>query len=130
MTRNSNWEMLLADYLRSNQATPFAWGSHDCCTFTAGAVEAITGEDKMPEFRGSYNTALGAARALGDKTLEDILDTKFDEIPIGFAQRGDIALMGDAIGVVDGGFAYFVGEEGLEKINRKEWDKAWGVGRG
>lgn len=130
MKRISTWEARLLDYIASVRREPFAWGTHDCCIFSAGAVEAVTGEDPMPEFRGKYNTALGSARALDGKSLEEVLDEKFEEVPVGFAQRGDLAWFTDCVGVVAGGYAWFVGEEGLERVERSMWDKTWRVGRG
>lgn len=129
MSRVSNWEAQLCDYIASKRDEPFAWGVNDCCTFSAGAVEAITGSDPMPEFRGKYDTALGSVRVLEGKTLAEVLDDKFPELPIGFAQRGDLAMMDGCVGVVMGDYALFVAEDGLERIKRPFWDKAWKVGR-
>ena len=129
MSRVSDWESQLCDYIASKRDEPFAWGVNDCCTFSAGAVEALTGIDQMPEYRGQYTTALGSARALGGKTLEEVLDGKFTEVPIGFAQRGDLVLMDDCVGVVAGDYAWFVSDVGLERVKRGLWDKAWKVGR-
>ena len=128
--RLSDWEQRLSDYIASKQAEPFAWGENDCCTFSAGAVEALTGIDPMPEYRGKYDTALGSARALGGRNLEEVLDEKFAQVPIGFAQRGDLVLMDDCVGVVAGDYAWFVSDIGLERVKRSLWDKAWGVGHG
>ena len=130
MSRIGPWETALLEYIASVRREPFAWGTHDCCTFSAGAVEAITGEDPMPEYRGKYDTALGSARALDGQSLESVLDDKFEEGPIGFAQRGDLAWFDDSVGVVAGDYAWFVGEEGLERVARSMWDKTWRVGRG
>jgi len=130
MNRVSTWEYLLSRYIISIRKQPFAWGTHDCCTFSAGAVEAMTGEDPMPEFRGKYDTALGSARVLDGRSLEQVIDEKFEETPIGFAQRGDLALFDDCVGVVAGHYAWFVGEDGLERVERAMWDKTWRVGRG
>jgi hypothetical protein len=128
--RLSDWEQRLSDYIASKQAEPFAWGVNDCCTFSAGAVEALTGVDPMPEYRGKYDTALGSARALGGRNLEEVLDEKFAQVPIGFAQRGDLVLMDDCVGVVAGDYAWFASDIGLERVKRSLWDKAWGVGHG
>jgi hypothetical protein len=127
--RLSDWEARLNDYISSKRGEAFAWGENDCCTFSAGAVEALTGVDPMTEYRGKYDTALGSARALGGKTLEEVLDEKFPEAPIGFAQRGDLVLMDDCVGVVAGDYAWFVSDVGLERVKRGLWDKAWKVGR-
>lgn len=130
MSRLSDWEARLNAYIAAKRGEVFAWGESDCCTFSAGAVEAITGEDPMPEFRGKYTTALGSVRVLDGKTLEQVLDDKFIEVPIGFAQRGDLAMLDGCVGVVAGDYGWFVAEDGLERVKRPLWDKAWRVGRG
>jgi hypothetical protein len=129
MTRVSDWEARLSEYIASKRNVTFEWGVDDCCTFSAGAVEALTDVDPMPEYRGQYDTALGSARALGGKKLEEVLDEKFPEVPIGFAQRGDLVLMDECVGVVAGDYAWFVSDVGLERVKRGLWDKAWKVGR-
>lgn len=128
--RLPDWEARLSAYIAEKRSEAFAWGRHDCCTFSAGAVEAITDTDPMPEFRGKYDTALGSARALGGRTLEQVLDEKFEETPIGFAQRGDLVFFDGCVGVVSGDYGWFVAEEGLERVRRPFWAKAWRVGRG
>ena len=131
--RISTWEEALADYIAIKRHEPFEYGVNDCCLFAAGAVEAITGEDPMSEFRGKYDslkTSLKAIKEIGAGTLEATLDGKFSEAAIGYAQRGDLSFFDDSIGVVMGDFAYFVSDDGLEKISRDMWDKCWSVGRG
>jgi hypothetical protein len=131
--RISTWEDALADYIAIKRHEPFEYGVNDCCLFAAGAVEAITGEDPMPEFRGQYDslkTSLKVIKEIGAGTLEATMDNKFSEVAISHAQRGDLAFFGESVGVVMGGFAYFVSDDGLERINRSFWDKCWGVGRG
>lgn len=131
--RLSNWEEALVNYIAIKRHEPFEYGVNDCCLFAAGAVEAVTGEDPMPEFRGEYDslkTSLKVIKEIGAGTLEATLDAKFPEVEIGLAQRGDLAFLDGSVGVVMGGFAYFVSDDGLERINRSFWDKCWGVGRG
>ena len=131
--RINTWEDALADYIATKRQEPFEYGVNDCSMFAAGAVIAITGEDPIPELRGQYDslkTSLIAIRDIGAGTLEATIDAKFSEVAIGHAQRGDLAFFDDSVGVVMGGFAYFVSEDGLERINRSLWDKCWGVGRG
>lgn len=136
MHRLPNWEARLAAYLSPLRLRPFAWGSHDCCLFAAGAVEAMTGVDPMPEFRGRYSTAIGAARALkryGAGTLDTTLNTKFAPVPAALAHRGDIIMSDGLLGICGGSFLYAVGSEGeregLVSIDRARWDDplAWRV---
>ena len=127
------WETALSDYIAIKRHEPFEYGVNDCCLFAAGAVEAITGKDPMPEFRGKYDSLKGSVKALeeiGAGTLEATLDGKFPEVSIGYTQRGDLAFFDGSVGVVVDGFAYFVSDDGLERITRDMWDKCWSVGRG
>jgi len=131
--RISAWEDALSNYIATKRHEPFEYGVNDCCLFAAGAVEAITGEDPMPEFRGQYDslkTSLQVIKDIGAGTLEATMDAKFPEIEIAHAQRGDLAFLDGSVGVIMGGFAYFVSDDGLERINRSLWDKCWSVGRG
>lgn len=130
MIRKTTWEEELSDYIASKRDEPFEYGVNDCCMFASGAVEAMTGENPMEEFVGSYKTLTGSVKALktiGEGTLEATIDGKFDEVEIGRAQRGDLAFFDGSVGVVLGGFAYFVTDEGLERISRDYWDKCWRV---
>ena len=129
----SDWETRLSQYIEAHRTAQFEWGRCDCCTFSMGAIEAVTGVDHMSEFRGHYSSELGSLRALkriGAGNLEKTLDTKFSPIPIGRAKRGDLAFFAGCVGVVMGDFAWFMAEDGLEKVPRRMWDKAWAVNNG
>lgn len=132
MNRVSTWETALSDYINAKRDTPFEYGVNDCCLFVGGAVEAMTGHNPMQEFIGQYDslkTSLATIKAAGG-TLEQCLDDRFTAIPIGMAQRGDIAFFDNSIGIVAESFAWFVSDDGLERVYRQYWDKAWSVGRG
>lgn len=133
MNRKSNWEDALSQYLIENKDIPFEYGKNDCCTFAAGAVESITGVNPMSEFIGKYKSAASSLRAIKDagyKSLEEVIDAKFDQVPIGFASTGDLALFDGSIGVVMGNAAAFVSDDGFAIVKRQLWDKTWGVARG
>jgi hypothetical protein len=139
MTRLPDWEARLADYLDLVADTPLEWGSHDCALHAANAIRAVTGADHAAHYRGRYRTELGAARALrrnGHASVESQFDALFPPIAPAFAQRGDVVMRGDAVGVCVGAEALFVGEEvggeetaraGLVRVHRREWRKAWAI---
>jgi hypothetical protein len=54
LTRTPDWEIRFATFLRERASVPFAWGTNDCCTFSADAVLAMTGTDIADDFRGKY----------------------------------------------------------------------------
>lgn len=133
--RLSNWEANLHDYMAKMASAEHVYGVSDCALFASGAVLAMTGYDPAAEFRGKYKTELGAARVLrsiGEGDLESTFDAKFPEISTAFAQRGDLIWDGENVGVCFGAFAVFMGaqdaENGLVKIPRTEFVKAWRVG--
>lgn len=128
-----DWEQRLSDYIGEKRDEPFAYGSNDCCYFCFGAIEEITGQDCMAEFRGKYDTEFGSLRALkeiGQGDLESTMDAKFPTVDVSLAQCGDIAFFDGSIGVVIGSFAWFVSDNGLERIDREYWDKCWEIARG
>ena len=133
MNKVGDWESALYQYIEECRHKPFEYGVNDCCMFAAGAVQAITGEDPMAEFRGQYKsqaTSIRALKEIGAGDLESTIDGKFPVIDVGLAQRGDLAFYDNAIGVVAGSWAWFVSDDGLERIDRSQWAKAWSVGRG
>ena len=135
MIRRSDWEQRLADYLASCADAEFVWGRMDCALFAAGAVLAMTDFDPAAAFRGKYRSQAGSVRALrlyGACTLPETIATMFEDRPVAFARRGDLALHDGAVGVCVGAEAVFVGQEGdrpgLVRVPRAEWTRAWSVG--
>jgi len=59
-----NWQLRFEAFMRERFATPFAWGSNDCCTFAADCVLALTGVDVAPPALRLHRTQAQAADAL------------------------------------------------------------------
>lgn len=152
MTRFPDWPDRLHAFLDAANSRRFSWGRHDCALFACDAALAITGDDLAAPLRGRYETALGAARALkrfagGElaETAEKIAaDHGIAEVPVTFAQRGDIALVDadlpedaddrgairHALAVVMAGhlFAPHL-EQGLTVLPLSAAKRVWAVGR-
>lgn len=131
--RLNDWEDRLSAYIASKRNEPFAYGTNDCANFVAGAILATTGEDVYSEYRSQYDSEFGSLRVLkeiGHGDLEATIDALFPEVPVAHAKRGDIAFFDGSIGVVIGSFAWFVSDDGLERVPRAMWDKTWSVGNG
>lgn len=134
MHRRPDWEERLHAFIARRVAREFAWGRHDCVMFCMGAVRAMTGHDPAYGWRRKYNTALGSARTLKEAGFADVgeaMSSILTEIPIGFAQRGDVVQAQGSLGVCMGSDGLFVGEEGgdpgLVRVSRGEWERAWRV---
>jgi hypothetical protein len=101
--RLPDWRVRLHAYLHEVWHRPFLWSEHDCATFTAGGVLAMTGEDFGAPYRGKYKTLAGGLRMLkkhGFETHADLAASLFEEIHPSMAQVGDLA----AVKVDDAGF--------------------------
>lgn len=62
LRRLPRWPDLLAAYIESRRAMPFAWGGNDCFTFALGAVEAITGARDL--YPATWDDAMSAMREI------------------------------------------------------------------
>lgn len=135
--RAIDWEQRLFALIESARRKPFAWGTHDCCTFAADAVEAVTGQ--RPALPGSWSTPTGALRvASREGGLPDAVSAVLGHEPgnAWLAQRGDVLLLsqpsfdGYALAVCAGGVAYAPGPEGLVaiRLDAPEVLGAWRVG--
>lgn len=60
MKHRQHFEQLL----EQRAASPFEWGVTDCALWAFDAVRAATGRDPAADLRGTYSTALQAARKL------------------------------------------------------------------
>lgn len=127
MARFPDWPIRLNKYILEVEKKEFQLGTHDCCTFAAGAIEAMTGKDYMPEFRGIYDDWQSAEDALdkvGYDNLYKTLTKKFGKAVIGQkGQKGDLAFYEGSCGIVLGRYAMFLGENGyafvlLPKLQR------------
>lgn len=95
MQRLKGWEQRLYAVTVEAMGKPHAWGSHDCVTFAADTVLAMTGEDLMEGLRGTYDGPVRAAavlRGLGVESVGDLAALYLPEIAPGMARRGDVIL--------------------------------------
>lgn len=117
--RRRDWQARLTNYLMSVQGQPFRPGRLDCALFAAGAVEAMTGVDHAKGRRGYRTLATGEQklRAEGYASHIDLVAAIFEEVPVAFAQAGDLAAVptdeGPALGVVQGEYVYVMQPGGL-----------------
>lgn len=134
--KRPGWETRLAAEVEAAARRPFAWGQHDCATWAADVVAALTGEPSPAEaWRGRYTTALGGARLMrrqGWASLEaggrDLLGAP---LPVALlAQRGDLVLGPEpdtAFGICLGAVCAFIGPEGLRMVPLADCRMAWRI---
>ena len=127
LERRSDWNARLDALLLGCIATPFEWGTHDCATLAASALDAQYGTDfakRMGEkYAGLDETGLrdlcyrgGGIRAIVDGWLGT------NRLPINLCARGDIVLYADDYGqpyglaVHDGQQIVAPGVVGLQRV--------------
>jgi hypothetical protein len=137
MTRNPNWEQLLADFIHERHSMPFKWGSNDCCMFASDWALLATGVDPAKDFRG-YKSKIAAERILAGQGVADV-GGLVDKVcgaylvgkPLLMANRGDWVLgqrgEGIALGICVGAHCAFVGPRGLEFLALLECLKAYKI---
>lgn len=133
MKRAADWPARLYAYVESRRDVPFAWGDNDCCSFAAGAIEAMTGERLDVGFE--RETAGHAAAMLADVGgVAGIADLKLGARQSGrTARRGDIVLVEqsddrDLLGVALGVGVAVPGRAGVLILPRSAAVHCWRVG--
>ncbi|MCK4300178.1 MAG: hypothetical protein KAX80_11630 [Planctomycetes bacterium] len=121
--RIMTWDTDLMDYVSSVLDEPFEWGRTDCASLVRGAVGAMYGHDVLKV--GRYKTLAGARRTLKlvGSYKDALAHAGAEEVPIGFRQRGDVAILPDTdvegfpgLGVVVRGGMLTVGPEEIVRI--------------
>lgn len=118
---------VLGYYIKGAMAKPFAWGSHDCCTFCAEWMGFVLGADLLGHWRGEYDNEHDALRLIEDRGG---LVAIFDKQIAGRADRVAFPTIGSVgvirvkdydIGAVYSGQRWIVfAEEGMRAIPHKK----------
>lgn len=120
--RRKDWAARLNAYLQGVARTPYDDASHNCGTFAAGAVEAMTGEDFGAPYTNGVKTLAGQVKRLrkaGFETHVELAASLFEEIHPSHARAGDLAAfevdgpLGVALGVVNGERTFVLRPDGL-----------------
>ena len=130
--RIENWHVALAYYL-AGVTGDFAFGSADCCQFVAGAVQAITGEDRRELF--PVYTSEAEAQAILDQHggLQGLVTHALGEpMHPSMMQKGDVCLVPDSrgvlcVGVCAGSTIAVRAQTTVERPSRKGAIMAWAV---
>ncbi len=134
IVRLPDWRGRLIAYLGAARGQGFAYGQLDCALFAAGAVEAMTGVDLAAPYRGTYaSQAEGRQlmRQAGHASHFDLVQSVFAEVPVAFAQAGDLAKVVQGaqagLGIVQGDRVYVATPAGLGLVDLTDAVQAWRV---
>ena len=137
MNRVSDWAGKLGAFLSERQFDAFHYGRWDCCLFVCDAICTMTGVDPAARFRGAYASAREARRmmrAAGAGSLAAMVEAitsehSMPEVPVRYAQRGDVALIGCTLGLValNGRDVVVPSSRGLWRVPMARAVRAWRV---
>jgi len=135
MNRIQNWPTILANEIALASTDLFEWGKHDCCSFAARIVYAITSKNFMNSFP-PYCTEEEAGVILGTNGGVEGIATQClgDPVPVMYAQRGDVLLLlpvgstnGESLGICIDHRGAFASAKGLIKYPVAGCKLAWRV---
>jgi hypothetical protein len=137
--RLRDWQLLYEAFITQRFATPFAWGTQDCCTFAADCVLAITGVDVAhPDLRLHRTQAQAAATLARMGGVKRIATAALGpHRGAQFASVGDVVMvtMPDpsgtpqkALAVCNGANAWVPSSLGLVPVSLRDAIWCWRVG--
>jgi hypothetical protein len=130
--RLPDWQLRLAEFGQARASMPFRWGSNDCCSFAAAAVEAITGANPMADV-APYASEIGALQLIsGAGGLRPLVSSFLgEEIAPRMAAVGDVVLVLNAeremLGICNGTNVLAPGEKRMEAIHMDAAVAAWKI---
>ncbi len=131
--RPQDWPLRLDAYVDAARAKAFVWGGHDCVSFAAGWYAIATGANPFAPFAGRYDSqeaALATMHAKGVLSMSDAGDYLFGidarKAPER-AQRGDIVLAENTLGVCVGARGAFPMIDGMRFALASKFQAAWDV---
>ena len=130
--RKQSWAEDLATYMKESSTKEFQWGVHDCASFAAGAVTAVTGRFIDVKDFADAHTVREVVELLATKSLKDrVTEILGKTIDLKMATRGDIVLLTDlgreCLGVCFGEVSFFLTAKGLQPIKTLTCDCAWRI---
>lgn len=133
MKRLADWPSRLEAVITAARVKAFDWRTHNCATFAADCVEAVTGERLHERFAKLHKTKRGAAEFSKDAAkLRAEVSMRLDtEVVRSFAQRGDVVLVqrGDTsvLAVCAGRQAVCLGPLGVVLLPMEDAVCAWRI---
>ncbi len=130
--RHEDWPTRLNAAIDAARQRPFDWEQHNCATFAADCVHAMTGVALHSHFAALHEDMRTAVRS-SEQLENEVAIVLWDcaRVLPAYAQRGDVVLVRNAgrvaIGICCGVSVASVGEKGVEFLAMREALCAWRV---
>lgn len=128
--RFEDWPSRLQEVIRKWECVPFDRATTDCVEFAIDVIAELTGRQIINPEAGNYvdeATALACVQKHGASLREVVSDYMGEEITTSFAQRGDLVLRQNNLGICLGKDAAFRHETGLVLVPMRKCECAWRV---
>lgn len=130
--RFPDWPAHLNATIERARRTPFCWTRHNCASFAADCVAAMTGVHLHGQFEHMMTSSRRAVLHSADLDLwvDQVLGAE-RRVPLPFCGRGDVVLLrtpaGPALGICTGITAAAAGPDGIAFLPMSEALCAWRV---
>lgn len=134
--RSNDWTIKLSDAVHTARLLPFIWGVHDCVTFVAHCVDAMTGSDHVARMQRetAYHSEEEAYAVIASHGGWVGLISEFlgdhEETAL-YAAPGDVVLVINAdremLGIIIGHHVVAAAEEGLATLPYENIVTVWKV---
>lgn len=128
--RLEDWPERLDAALRRWAATPFDRERTDCVEYAIDVIASLTGRMIENPMKGKYTDERSAARCILSRwssLASAVTDFMGKPIPVSYAQRGDLVIRGNNLGICRGEVAAFRSLEGLVDVPISDCAHAWRV---
>jgi hypothetical protein len=120
MARVPDWPERLHHLLLDKHHQPIFWGQWDCAQLALAVLQAVRPEDwhalQLPTYHDA-NSAKAALQQLGVSSLPELCSHVLGPpIKASLAGRGDLVLVGRALGVHLGDYIICCGKRGLVRV--------------
>lgn len=125
-------------YLAQVRDVPFAWGSHDCLTFTNNAFHAMYGKGWADDWLGRYMVdgrpmkRYELKKEFGFSNFINAVDTKLKRVdhvpPLGalvLTKQSQRWIIGGAMGICTGTKCVFLSKQGVLYLPLDAIEQAW-----
>jgi len=132
MIKKPNWSQAMWTAIEARAATPFAWGSNDCCLFVAHVVDAMTNGRFVQQLSQRYTDHASALRYIASEggigpAVSEYLGQASRIRP----QRGDVVLWagdkGETLGLCVGAELAAMGPDGVVFVPKSLTLETWTI---
>jgi hypothetical protein len=137
MKKFDNWHEHFDAFILRNADKPFSWGEWDCCVFSNACLNAITGDDLIPDElywddeKSATETIYGYGRTLLNSIRKAAKKKNLLRIDNMHLQKGDLVIIqqgeNQVCGIYDGSRTIGPSKDGIIALDHNKVIEGWRV---